>query len=179
MASADSINNNVGQRSDNINSFRHQDSVNNFSVNWPMAVTGQNAATPQFAMLYNGSMCVYDGIPAEKVHEIMMMASANAKSSEMKSGIPFTSLISTSPSSPQGGTSNNLASLQSVSFPVEKSSICRIQEFPITRRQSLQMFLEKRKIRLGSKAPYTSSTSKKVNNVENNFSSVLRLLEGK
>lgn len=57
-----------------------------------------------------------------------MMASANAKSSEMKSGIPFNSLFSsTTPSSPQGN-SDNLPSPPSVGFPAaEKSSICRMQ----------------------------------------------------
>jgi len=56
------------------------------------------------------------------------MASANAKSSEMKSGIPFNSLFSsTTPSSPQGN-SDNLPSPPSVGFPAaEKSSICRMQ----------------------------------------------------
>ncbi|AES92113.1 divergent CCT motif protein [Medicago truncatula] len=136
--------------------------------------------TTQFAILYNGSMCVYDGIPAEKVHEIMMMASANAKSSEMKSGIPFNSLFSsTTPSSPQGN-SDNLPSPPSVGFPAaEKSSICRMQEFPLARRQSLQRFLEKRRIRVRSKAPYTSSSSKAANNSDNNFSLVMVSLEGK
>jgi hypothetical protein len=60
----------------------------------------------------------------------MLMASANAKSSEMKSGIPFTSLFSTTnnPPSPPQGTSDNLPSPQSVCFPAaEKTSICRMQ----------------------------------------------------
>lgn len=56
----------------------------------------------------------------------MLIAAASAKSTEMKSGIPFTSLIPTTPSSPQG-TSTNLASQQSICFPVEKSPICRLQ----------------------------------------------------
>ena len=37
----------------------------------PLSTSGLNAMSPgttQFAILYNGSMCVYDGIPAEKVN---------------------------------------------------------------------------------------------------------------
>ncbi|AES92112.1 putative transcription factor TIFY family [Medicago truncatula] len=178
MTTSNSINN------IDINSISDQESVKHFSAaNWPLSTSGLNAMTPgttQFAILYNGSMCVYDGIPAEKVHEIMMMASANAKSSEMKSGIPFNSLFSsTTPSSPQGN-SDNLPSPPSVGFPAaEKSSICRMQEFPLARRQSLQRFLEKRRIRVRSKAPYTSSSSKAANNSDNNFSLVMVSLEGK
>lgn len=73
----------------------------------------------------------------QQVEEILMMAATTAKSSEMKSGIPFTSLFTSfaTPSSPQG-TSNNVPSPPSVCFPTaDKSSICRMQgnNFFITR----------------------------------------------
>ncbi|CAI8610902.1 unnamed protein product [Vicia faba] len=155
------------------NSASDDGSVKSFFANWPMSTCGLNAKG-QFAIVYNGSMCVYDGIPAEKVQEIMLMAAATAKSSEMKIGIPFTSLFSSAaPSSPQG-TSNNVPSPPSVCFPAaDKSSICRMQEFPLARRQSLQSFLEKRRIRVRGKAPYASSSSKAVNNIDNNFNTAL------
>lgn len=137
----------------------------------PVAVpsSGQNVVIPgqtQFTILYKGNMCIYDGIPAGKVREIMLLASTFAKSAEMKSGNPLTSLIptTTNPSSPKGNTTN-LPSPPSVCFPPpKKSPIRRLQdEFPIARRQSLQRFLEKRRKRLHNKAPYTSAT-KGVNN---------------
>ncbi|KAI5415383.1 protein TIFY 3 [Lathyrus oleraceus] len=168
MANTDSLSNL------DINSICDDGSVRNFSANWPMSTSGQNAKG-QFAILYNGSMCVYDGIPREKVEEILMMAAATAKSSEMKSGIPFTSLFTSfaTPSSPQG-TSNNVPSPPSVCFPAaDKSSICRMQEFPLARRQSLQSFLEKRRMRVRGKVPYTSSSSKGTNNIDNNFNTAL------
>ncbi|KAK7363369.1 hypothetical protein VNO77_05510 [Canavalia gladiata] len=183
---------NVDGKSDNMkghNNLSDDGSVMHFSVTRPALKSIQNAVMPSathFTILYKGNMCIYDGIPAEKVHEIMLIAAASAKSFEMKSGIPFPSLISTCPTSPQGN-SNALASPQSVCFPAEKSSICRLQEFPLARRQSLQRFLEKRRKRLGSKAPYATSATKVVDNIPDfgsfdyerrDFSPVLLPLEG-
>lgn len=143
-----------------------------FSATRPVAVasSGQNAVTPsptQFSILYKGNMCIYDGIPAGKVREIMLIASSSAKSAEMKSGISFPSLIptTTNPSSPQGNSTN----LSSSQFPAKNSSICRLQEFPLARRQSLQRFLEKRRKRLGTKTPYASPATKAVDNINHNL----------
>ncbi|CAL0306921.1 unnamed protein product [Lupinus luteus] len=141
-------------------------------ANWSAPSTELNAVNPsttQFTIFYNGNICVYSGIPAEKVREIMLIAGASAKSAEVKKENPFASSIPTGPSSPEG-TSSNLASQQSVCFPAEKNPICRLQEFPLARRQSLQRFLEKRRDRLASKVPYASSTIKAAdNNIENSF----------
>ncbi|KAL5060962.1 hypothetical protein RYX36_032566 [Vicia faba] len=41
-------------------------SVKSFFANWPMSTCGLNAKG-QFAIVYNGSMCVYDGIPTAKI----------------------------------------------------------------------------------------------------------------
>ncbi|CAJ1940629.1 unnamed protein product [Sphenostylis stenocarpa] len=137
-----------------------------FSATRPVVVpsSGQIKVSPsptKFTILYKGNMCIYEGIPAEKVREIMLIASASAKSAEMKSGVPLTSLIPTRPSSPQGNSTNY----------ANKSSICRLQdEFPLARRQSLQRFLEKRRNRLANKGPY-ASTKNLAHNMENNFCS--------
>lgn len=155
-----------GRRGHNMND---DGSVMHFSATRPVAVpsSGQNKVVPsptQFSILYKGKMCIYEGIPAEKVREIMLIASVSAKSAEMKSGIPLTSFIPKSPSSSQGN-STNLPSPQSV-----KSSIRRLQdEFPLARRQSLQRFLEKRRNRLANKSPH-ALTKNVVHNPDKGFS---------
>ncbi|XP_028759996.1 protein TIFY 3B isoform X2 [Neltuma alba] len=134
------------------------------------SASGPNAT--QLTIFFNGNVCVYDGIPAEKVHEIIRIAASAAKSADMKSGMQssFTSPIPSRPSSPQG-TPNNVASPKPLCFPAQKSSICGLQEFPIARRQSLQRFLEKRRDRLGSRAPYASPARTKASeNTENSCS---------
>ncbi|KAI4344679.1 hypothetical protein L6164_011878 [Bauhinia variegata] len=140
-----------------------------FSANRPLPTSGVNG-TNRLAIFFNGNICVYDGIPAEKVQEIMLIAAKSAGMKKISSQSQFTSPIPTRPSSPQG-TTNNAASPQAICFPAQKSSICRLQEFPIARRQSLQRFLEKRRDRLGSKAPYltTPFTPKVADNMDNNF----------
>ncbi|CAK8534623.1 unnamed protein product [Lathyrus sativus] len=130
--------------------------------------------TNQLTIFYNENICIYNGNLAEKVQEKMLMATTTTKSTEMKSIVKQSHVPSPVPSrssSPHAAT-ENIASSQELCFPAKKSSVCRLQAFPIARRHSLQRFLEKRRDRLGSKAPYPSSpTTKVANNIENNFCS--------
>ncbi|MED6205694.1 hypothetical protein PIB30_020133 [Stylosanthes scabra] len=160
----------------NNNNMGDDASMMHFPANWPMPSSGLNASAPtQFTILFNGNTFVYDGISTEKVQEILLIAAAYAKSAEVKVGTQssFTPLIPTPTSSPspaaQRNSTNNLPSKQSLCFPAEKSSICRLQEFPLARRQSLQRFLEKRRDRLFSKAPYGFSKDMAGQLIENNF----------
>lgn len=64
-----------------------------------------------------------------QVHEIMLIAAASAKSTEMKKigkQSPILSTVPTRPSFPHG-TIDNIASPQALCFPAKNSSICKLQ----------------------------------------------------
>uniref|UniRef100_A0A803NSF0 Uncharacterized protein n=2 Tax=Cannabis sativa TaxID=3483 RepID=A0A803NSF0_CANSA len=112
---------------------------------------------------------IFDGIPEEKVNEIIMMAAATAaaiKSSNMNN--MEADNASSLPVPPRSPAIQNLAAVGSLLAqlcPAQKSSLNKLQaEFPIARRHSLQSFLEKRRNRLVSKSPYPSSPMMKVEN---------------
>uniref|UniRef100_A0A1J3HCL8 Protein TIFY n=1 Tax=Noccaea caerulescens TaxID=107243 RepID=A0A1J3HCL8_NOCCA len=111
----------------------------------------------QLTIFFGGSVTVFEGIPAEKIQEILRIAAAAAKSIETK--VSSTS-VSPVPSSalnraPSFSSTSTAASPAAQSFPVNPISFCRsAADLPIARRHSLQRFLEKRRDRLVNKNPY-------------------------
>ncbi|XP_024011495.1 protein TIFY 3B [Eutrema salsugineum] len=117
----------------------------------------------QLTIFFGGSVSVFDGIPAEKIQEILRIASATAKSIETKNS----TRISPAPSpalnrAPSFSSTSTGASPAGQSFPIHPISFCRsAADLPIARRHSLQRFLEKRRDRLVNRNPYPASDIKK------------------
>ncbi|KAJ0266496.1 Protein TIFY 3B [Hirschfeldia incana] len=117
----------------------------------------------QLTIFFGGKVRIFNGIPADKIQEIIRIAAATAKSIETKNSAntsPVASpALNRAPS--LSSTSNAAASPAAQSFPIHPISFCRsAADLPIARRHSLQRFLEKRRDRLVSKNPYPASDKK-------------------
>ncbi|MQM13192.1 hypothetical protein Taro_046115 [Colocasia esculenta] len=115
----------------------------------PVAAASTSASAPfsvacnptQLAIFFDGSVCVYDDIPLERVQAILLIAAATASAVRTSSPVllnsPSLQSSSTSPHNQQQLPENTV------------SSICKLQaELPLARRNSLQRFLEKRRDRV-------------------------------
>ncbi|XP_074565711.1 protein TIFY 10a-like [Curcuma longa] len=107
------------------------------------ALETKQKETHQLTIFYAGKVLVFNNYPAHKARDLMGMAS---KASVVSAGAECTS-------SPEPKLSTAAAPPPD-SLPKPNSS-----DMPIARRHSLHRFLEKRKDRIHSKAPYQGNSS--------------------
>ncbi|KAE8700353.1 Pectin lyase-like superfamily protein isoform 1 [Hibiscus syriacus] len=119
-------------------------------------VTNMNKFEPQAAQMtifYGGQVIVFNDFPADKTKEIRLIANKSSSQTNSFNPTPFTSSRARSPIESSVGVPPTSKAGQPAHRPYPGADL------PIARRASLHRFLEKRKDRITSKAPYQITSS--------------------
>lgn len=119
--------------------------IADYSINKP-SPTAKEPEKAQMTIFYGGQVIVFNDFPAERVEEIMHLASMRISDSSNDS---TTAMV---PGGVVSKQNNNLVQERHHQPPPSRPAVC---DLPIARKASLTRFLEKRKDRIVSKAPYT------------------------
>ncbi|KAF8016044.1 hypothetical protein BT93_H1563 [Corymbia citriodora subsp. variegata] len=98
------------------------------------------SAMSQLTVFYAGTINVYNNVPVDKAQAIMLLAGESSLTKPV--GAKSEDIIKTIPPHPR-----------QISLP----SICKPQDIPMARKNSLCLFLQKRHDRITNKSPYGSS----------------------
>ncbi|KAJ4884547.1 Protein TIFY 10B [Raphanus sativus] len=150
--------------------FPRQSSFSSFSsfgnkeevekIEEPKVVRPESQSAP-LTIFYGGQVMLFDDFPAEEAREVIDLANK-------KSANSFTPELNNNQSDYTKNLANNQKEIASIRRPVPSTAAQEIiqtntsslaSELPIARRASLHRFLEKRKDRITSKAPYQKEGS--------------------
>ncbi|KAL4332994.1 hypothetical protein GQ457_07G039530 [Hibiscus cannabinus] len=119
------------------------------------SVTNKNMLEPQPAQMtifYGGQVIVFNDFPADKAKEIMLLAGKSSSKTKSFNPSPCTSSRARRPIESRIGVPPTSKAVQPAPQPIPG-------DLPIARRASLHRFLEKRKDRITTQAPYRITRS--------------------
>ncbi|KAL6593702.1 hypothetical protein ACP70R_048603 [Stipagrostis hirtigluma subsp. patula] len=119
------------------------------------ALDARDQEKRQLTIFYGGKVLVFDDFPAEKAKDLMQMAGKGTFAAE-NSALPPSSTVATVTDSTKVSAVPDLPNAQVNAQKLVRPNAADIPQAP---KASLRRFLEKRKDRITSKAPYQGSSS--------------------